>query len=149
MCELRREIVQRGLDLRKAKRQEETRRMAEAQAEAEAAEMRREINFHARFQQAEKKAAHASRCHAERQAERRAHHRAQDRKRGENWRTYLARNLLCVIVAGSADLLHALGGIHIAVALPVMLLALSYLFVNYRAFVTRNCKAENEKEIPA
>lgn len=148
MCELRREIVQRGLDLRKAKRQEEARQREEAQREATleayGEEMRREINFHARFQQAEKEAAERNERRDRREANRRANRRAQEAKRAYNWHTYIMRNFWSVFAATVVYLLDMAGAVHIAVSLPLLILAGAFCIVNYIAFATRNCKAQTQ-----
>lgn len=154
MRDKNREIVQRGLDLRRAKRKAEAAQKAEAAMDAayEAAgmEMRAEINFYSRFHEEEKKVAWANQCRDAQTAERRATRRAQDRKRAQNWNIYLMRNVLCVLVSAASYGLNTIGVITELQSLPVMILAFVYCFVNYSAYMNRNGKtAENRKKVAA
>lgn len=151
MCERNRMIVQRGLELRAAKRREENSRKAEMEREAayEAAdrEMRREINFRSKWASVERSVSKSDDQRTRIESKQRAIHRECQAKRASNWRLFLLRNFECVIVALIANALYAVGGIEIWISLPVMIMALIYCVMNYLAYMKRNSTRKQIKRI--
>lgn len=144
MCNKNREIVRRGLELRRMRRLEELRLRAEAEREAvqDAAgrEMRREVNFQRQWSQIENEVAQANERREKQDAERRAARRRQDHRRAENWAVYLLRNGCCATVAALMYVLDMHRVVDFRVCITVMFFCLTCLLINCVAYVNRNRK---------
>lgn len=155
MCDLNREIVQRGLAIRKLQRQEEDRQKEEARREAAleavGCEMRREINTRCAVRRMEKEAAEAQeRREAQeakdkaRQAARNEARRKQTAKQVENWNKYFRHLGKAAAVASVVCLLNAAEIIPCEICLVVLALCGLYCIANYIAYSTRNRKSRKE-----
>ena len=149
MCSKNREIVQRGLALRKAKRREEAARMEAArQKEArEAAE--RENEFALAWLVLEAKAAEENRRRDEREAARREARRVSAQKRAQNLKKHLRHSFGSLALVLGMSLLYDLGAVTFGFALLVMCLCLVYSGVDLLAYTNYRKMREKRKEITA
>ena len=155
MCDLNREVVQRGLDLRKIRRQVETHKQEEAQREAalEAVgrEMRREINSRCAVRRMEKEAAEQQERRVAQEEKNKALQAARDearrkqaQKKAENWDKYF-RNLGKAAAAGSVVcILNAIEIVPCGFCIITLALCSVYCIANYIAFSNRNRKIRKE-----
>lgn len=155
MCDLNREVVQRGLDLRKIRRQVETHKQEEAQREAalEAVgrEMRREINTRCAVRRMEKEAAEQQERRVAqeeknkaRQAARDEARRKQTQKKAENWDKYFRHLGKAAAVASVVCMLNAAEIVPCGFCLITLALCGVYCIANYIAFSNRNRKIRKE-----
>lgn len=153
MCSKNREIVMRGLELRKIKRQEEARQRAEAQKDAEQDVAERKmhdlINNHCEARRMEKEAAERIQQRDRQVAAARAARRAKEAKRSKNLEKYIQRNLGTVAAFAAVCTLVKIGAFAHPVAAVALALSCVYCVVNFIAYLTRNHKSGKRKEAPA
>lgn len=151
MCSKNREYVQRGLDLRRAQRQEEARQRTEAEQEAaqEAAgrEMRREINSRVNVRRIEKETAERCERRDREAAERRAARRKQETAWAKNWNRYIGSNFWMVAAFAAVVTLAKIGAVDRSVAFGALALSAAYCFVNFISYMACITKRENRKKI--
>ena len=138
MYEQNREYVLRGLALRAVKRNEEAARKEAAARDAalDAAErdMHREINFQTRWNKIEKGVAQAAEQRDKEAAERKAAIRAKEKKEAENWRLYMRRLGIALIIAAALTLLFTIGAVSLGLELTGIALAGVWAIANYAAY---------------
>lgn len=140
MCSKNREIVLRGLALRKARREEEARQQQEAQreaaSEAQGAEMSRVINFRARFQEAEETAAAANERRVAHEAEQRKCRRQQAAKQATDLNAYIMRTFGCLLFAAIMVLFHVAGRLPFEPTMATLALAVLFCIIDGVEYMT-------------
>ena len=137
-----REYFQRGLTLRAIQRKDNEDRAAAIRQEAaqQAAErsLHDDVNFYSKWAQVENEAAQAHQSRDQQARDQRAARRAVYARKNEQWGTYLKRTIIPVGIAGALNVLHAIGGVELWLALTGMTLCGLYVIVNYAAYAARN-----------
>ncbi len=141
-----REYVQRGLTIRDLLRRDEAAKAAAIQQEAaqQAAErsLHEDVNFHSKWNRLENEAAQAHQNRDKRAHDQRAARRAVYARKNEQWGTYLKRTIIPVGIAGALNVLHAIGGVELWLALTGMTLCGLYIIINCAAYTARNQRKE-------
>lgn len=137
-----REYVQRGLTLRAIQQRDEEARYAAIRQEAaqQAAErsLHEDVNFISKWNRLENEAAQAHQSRDKQAHDQRAARRAVYARKNEQWGTYLKRTFIPVGIAGALNVLHAIGGVELWLAVTGMTLCGLYVIVNYAAYAARN-----------
>ncbi len=146
MCEKNRMIVQRGLELRAAKRREEEARAAAIRQEAaqQAAEQRLQddVNFLSKWNLVETETAQAAQSRDKQAHDQRTARRAMYARKNKQWGTFLKRTFIPVGIAGALNVLHAIGGVSLWLALIGMTMSILYIIINCAAYTARNQRKE-------
>lgn len=141
-----REYVQRGLTLRAIQQRDEEAKAAAARQEAaqQAAELslHEDVNFISKWNRLENETAQAHQSRDKRAHDQRAARRAMYARKNEQWGTYLKRTIIPVGIAGALDLLHAIGGVELWLAVTGMSLCCLYIIINCAAYTARNQRKE-------
>ena len=139
-----RDYVQRGLTLRAIKQKDEEARYAAIQQEAAQQTAQRimleDINFLGKWARVESDTAQALQSRDKQARDRRTARREQQAKRKAQWNAYLKRTFIPVGIAGALNVLHAIGGVSLWLALTGMTLSCLYIIINCAAYTARNNK---------
>ena len=139
-----REYVQRGLTLRAIQRKEDEEHWAAIQQEAaqQAAErsLHEEIHFRSKFAQIENEAAQTIQSRDSQAHDQRTARRAVYARKNQQWGTFLKRTFIPVGIAGALNVLHAIGGVELWLALTGMTMSGLYIIINCAAYTARNNK---------
>lgn len=139
-----REYVQRGLTLRAIRQRDEEARYAAIRQEAaqQAAELslHEDVNFISKWNRLENETAQAHQNRDKRAHDHRAARRAAYARKHEQWGTYLKRTIIPVGIAGALNVLHAIGGVELWLAVTGMTLSGLYIIINCAAYTARNNK---------
>lgn len=140
------EYVQRGLTLRAIRQRDEEARAAAVRQEAaqQAAELslHEDVNFISKWNRLENETAQAHQSRDKQVHDQRAARRAVYARKHEQWGTYLKRTFIPVGIAGALNVLHAIGGVSLGLALTGMSLSGLYIIINCAAYTARNQRKE-------
>ena len=138
------EYVRRGLTLRSIQQREQEARYAAIRQEAaqQAAErsLHEDLNFHSKWSRVENEATQARQSLDKQALDQRTARRAVYARKREQWGTYLKRTIIPVGIAGALNVLHAIGGVSLGLALTGMSLSGLYIIINCAAYTARNNK---------